>query len=595
MGINATASKIRILVGPDAIDFSEAIVSFVAGFDKRDRSGQCKVSGTLVLTALDNNLALLNPRLNYDIGGGINPRALWSRGQFIRIQSTDASGTLIDHRFSKLYILKEPLPPKSPQPQDARITLELGCELKLRDFAAPNPNPVLACDPEDPTLSHVGIEQSPSEVIRKLLVKAGVTGTWEGVIENYPFSYPVSNDSGSYLAVAGEVAFARFYSLVQKRSTAGNITAVDYRATADATPLLTVTIGEDEAEYEPVSGQETPCEALHCEGSTYDVTDTWQDVTFCKVFYAPGSNLVTRLTCTRDAQSATEILHEVTELEPRGLLAPDDFPGSDSLIFSRRTTNIKTYEANVCGNGKLLQEETIIVRPFRVAVSEFWSGLSTAQKANYAAFSPSIDTRTIVYYSYTEKEVIKEIESRTSRMLASVLPSVDPTTAGVIFQVPAASEIQTYREICPGQWEYTQASASPLVDVYPDAVPDSASVSEKIRLATTDPISTVSASGQNNPPATERRPQRYARNERQLEGVALFGSFAGANQQDRKRFVSIPWMVSNEQASAIAQHLGAELIGRRQGAQILLALTDVWLTNENPYPVIHVREAASGV
>jgi hypothetical protein len=175
-------------------------------------------------------------------------------------------------------------------------------------------------------------------------------------------------------------------------------------------------------------------------------------------------------------------------------------------------------------------------------------------------------------------------------MLASVLPSVDPTTAGVIFQVPAASEIQTYREICPGQWEYTQASASPLVDVYPDAVPDSASVSEKIRLATTDPISTVSASGQNNPPATERRPQRYARNERQLEGVALFGSFAGANQQDRKRFVSIPWMVSNEQASAIAQHLGAELIGRRQGAQILLALTDVWLTNENPYPVIHVRE-----
>ncbi|MBW4580675.1 MAG: LamG domain-containing protein [Tildeniella nuda ZEHNDER 1965/U140] len=588
--VNATAVKTRILVGPDEILFDEAFVTLAAGFDKRDRGGLAKISGTLVLTALDNNVALLNPRLNYDIGGGIIPRALWSRGQFFRVQVLNSSGAWIDHRFSELFILKEPLPPKSPQPQDARITLEVGCWLKLKDYAAPNPNPLLACDPEDPTLSNVGIVQSPGEVVRKLLVKAGVQGTWEGSIENYPFYYPVSNDSGSYLAVAGEVAYARFYSLVQKRSPAGNLTAVDYRADVNATPLLTVTIGEDEAEYMPVAGQETPCEEIRVQGSTYDITDTWQDTTVCKITYAPGSNLVTRITCTRDAQDATQILHEVEELEPRGLLAPDDSPGDDSLIFSRRTTNIKTYEVNVCGNGKLLQDETTIVRPFRVAASEFWSGLSTAQKANYAAFSPSIDTRTITYYHYTPKEVVDEIESRTSRMLASVLPDVNPLTAGVIFQVPAASEIQTYREIRPGQWEYTQAPAAPLIDVFPDAVPDTATVSEKIRLTTTNPISTVSGSGQNNPPAAERRPQRYGRNERQLDGVALFGSFAGSNQQDRRRFISIPWMISNEQASAIAQEIGEDLVGRRQGAQILLGLTDEWLTNENPYPVIHVRE-----
>lgn len=590
MGVNATAVKIRVLVGPTAIDFSETLVSFAAGFDKRDTSGIAKISGTLVLTALDNNLALLNPRLNYDIGGGVIPRALWSRGQFIRFQATNDSGVLIDHRFSKLYILKEPLPPKSPQPQDARITLELGCEWKLRDFAAPNPNPLLACDPEDPTLSNTGIVQSPGTVVQKLAVKAGMTGTWEGSIENYPFYYPVSNDSGSYVAVAGEVACSRFYSLVQKRSPAGNLTAVDYRPNVNATPLLTVTIGEDEAEYTPISGQETPCEEVRCTGSTYDITDTWQDTTVCKITYAPGSNKVTRITCTRDAQSATQILHEVEEQEPRGLLAPDDFPGDDTPIFSRRTTNIKTFEVNVCGNGKLLQDETIIVRPFRVAASEFWAGLSTAQKASYAAFSPSQDSRTVVYYHYTPKEVVDEIESRTSRMLASVLPDVDPTTAGVIFQVPAASEIQTYREVHPGQWEYTQAAAQPLIDVFPDSVPDTASVSEKIRLTTTDPISTVSGSGQNNPPAAERRPNRYARNERQLEGVAIFGTFAGANQQDRRRFISVPWMVSNEQANANAQQIGADLIGRRQGAQMLLGLTDVWLTNEYPYPIVHVRE-----
>lgn len=572
MSANATACKLRVLVGPSELDFSENIVSFVCGFDKRDRSGLLKISGNLVLGVTYNTSSLMNPRLNTSIDGVI-PQALWSRGQRIKVECTDSTGAWVTHPVGYLYILREPNCPSIDNP---KLTLQVGCILSLRDFAEPN---------DDKSGISTGVSTTRTDLIASLLSAAGVSN-WSGTVSSYPINYPISKLQGSYVQQAGEVAFAALRALKQART--GIIQAIDLAIDANESPLVVAAIGRDEIEYTPSEGAETPVEELTCCSTTYDVTDTWGVVAVCEYGKVPGSTKVIRITCTEDGQDENGIYHKVTVQEPLGLLLPNDYPGVETMALSSETIDREYYEAKE--GGKLLYTDRQVIQLFAVAVREFWNGLSDAQKASYFALTHSQAERTITTFQYSDKELLKERFSRTTNMLGAVLPDIDPLETPVSNRVPASSSYERYEEVTPGQWRYVSSSAEPLIDAFPDAISDDATTSEKIQLVTVDYTPSISNSGQNQPPAAERRPERYAKTEKPIEGKCQIGTYPGSNQQERSRTIEVPYCVSQEQLEQIARVEAARLLGARQGQRVKLPFLDEFIYSDEPLPIIHCRE-----
>ncbi len=595
MTANASASVLQILVGSDQQDWSDARMSFEAGVNQRDRSGLFKITGRLTLACINTAPESLNPRIN---------QARWCRGQIILVNEINSTGSYVRHRYGWLYILKEPCP---PSPKNPKLELEVGCILSLRDYREPS---------EDQSGIDLGTATTRTTAIGSLLAAAGIN-TWIGEVPLYPIAYPLPKERGSYVAQAGEIAYAGLKALQQLND--GTITAVDLRLPGiNATPLMVATVGRDEVQYTPQIGAETPVEELIATGVSVNAIDTWGEFENCDFEYAPGSAKIVRRSCFYQKADATTELYRTRTWEAKGLVLPQDYPGVETLVLSDTTTNTKTYEAAIdqqvvdysgqksLANGKLLQEQSQRVRPFAAAILSLWNSFTAAQKANYAAFFPAQDDLTTTNYLYECKDTLKGKQTRSLGLLGAVLTDLDITVSSPTGIVPTSSASETYQEDRPNIWTYLRSSGAPLVQVYPDAIQADDTIAQKIQLVTTSEPPSVSPT-QNQPPSTERRPDRYTRVEFFIEGRAKFGTFAGAQEQSRTRTMEVRYcsdvakVINNaarsctqtnqsEQLGQIAQTEGTLLIGRRQGQRVKLPVNDLWLSDTNPCAVVVCRE-----
>lgn len=595
MTANASASQLQILIGSDQQDWSEARMGLEVGVNQRDRSGLFKITGRLTLRNILTAPESMNPRIN---------QARWCRGQSLIVNEKNASGAYVRHRYGWLYILKEPAPSAI---KEAKLELEVGCILSLKDFAEPS---------EDESGISLGTSTTRTTAIGSLLTAAGIN-TWIGSVPLYPIAYPLPKERGSYVQQAGEIAYAGLKALHQLND--GTVTAVDLRIPGvNAAPLLTVTIGHDEVAYTPQLGAETPVEEMIATGTSVNAIDTWGEISDCSFGYAPGSAKVIRRSCFYQKADATTELYRTTTFEPKGMVLPQDYHGVETLIFSTETTNEKIYEdafnqqvTNFSGqksfaNGKLLEERSLTVRPFAAAIISLWNNLTAAQKLNYAAFFPAQASLDITAYQYECKDVLRGKTTNSKGLLGAILSDLDITIESPTSIVPSGSSSEFYREDRPNIWTYLRSSASPLVQAFPDAIEADDTIAEKIQLVTTSEPPSISPT-QNQPPATERRPDRYTRVEFFMRGTAQFGTFAGAQEQNRTRTIEVKYcsdiaqIIANNQRSCIqtnespqlaqiAQMEGQLLIGRRQGQRVKLPVSALWLSDTNPCAVIVCRE-----
>jgi hypothetical protein len=578
MSVNASSHKMRILIGADNQNWSRAYISFDANQDKRDRVGLIRTTGTLKLGMVNNPPESMNPRLN---------QSRWFRGQRVIIDLTDSSRAYVRHLFGCLYIIAEPQPPDPTTPE---ITLQLGCWLTLRDFAQPSDDVSGAnLNPVSPTPRHT--------IANNLLSAAGCPPLLD-LIPEHPIPYPVPKESGSYVALAGEVAYGGRMALYQNNQ--GEIRARSLDTTI-STPAITIRIGKDEIAYKPSEGSETPAEVVTCVGVGLDLTDNWgETIHDPEETYGDaaaisedsyGRALLRRVEAVDrvDATSETKI---ITVWEPAGVIVPGS--KDSGLVISDDSIEIKTYEPGP--EGRLLTIEKRTNQALGKAISEFYSQIQDSKKWKDGAYridgnNPIQAERTLTTYTYSATGVVEKITIETwepkGRYAADDYVELiakdgagnpqDPFPSGY-------SEIR-YEEIRPGTWKKTETDQVPPTNLkFKSGVTAAQRIARRTVLSGGTYKTSTSTSGQEQPPAAERRSPRYGQKEKPLKGKAKFQITPNANQEREHSPIEIKTATSETQLEQIAYTEGTLLIGRKQGQRIQLPVTDAILATTAPLP-----------
>ncbi|MBW4692196.1 MAG: hypothetical protein KME27_10565 [Lyngbya sp. HA4199-MV5] len=584
MTVNASACWLKILIGSDQQDWSQTLKSFDVSLPKRDRSGLLPITGTLTLTYWDYAPESMNPRLNAQ---------RWHRGQSVKVLASLDGVTYTPHPCGWLYILKEALP---PHPDTPDLVLQVGCLLALRDFAEPD---------NDKSGIVLGVATSRTDAIAPILAAAGIT-TWVGAVPAYPIAHPLPKIGGSYVQQAGKVAYAGQKALWQDNQ--GQIQALDLRLDPTATPVVDITIGPGGGEiiYQPSEGAETPVEELRCVGIDKIGIDTWRCLTSnpdeeyqSSVSGGTVSTTVLRRTTITDCQDGgSKYRQEVIE-ETAGVVYPVEEPGSLRLTFSSDSTTTYFYEPGP--TGRLLKILRVTLRPVAAAAAAWWANLTEEQRLSYDRFQPataSEETTTFTYQDYPnpqdgsvadqyafnyQTQVVAGQAIATKLPVAAIAPNEDLTVlADPLALNLAALVVEKSAKVRGYEWQKTTVTRSSFITANAEAAANFNSLLSKLALVTTDARTEVSAVGGQQPSAPERRPERYTEIEIQVKGRALFGTPAGSNEQKRFRTIEVEYMVSSEQADAIAQMEGALLIGRRQGQTILVPFDERFLNGFSP-------------
>ncbi|MEM9945396.1 MAG: hypothetical protein AAF810_04960 [Cyanobacteria bacterium P01_D01_bin.36] len=186
VSVNATARNISTIIGGE--DWSDYVINFTPIRGGLERDGIASVTGTIEIFYHPSNPSSLDPLLN---------SAIWKRSQTVRLKVADNSGTLIDHPFGFLYILKVPTLSSDGQ----LLTVEVGDWLALA-----NKREV----PGDSSGVALGTAIDFSVICQNYLEAAGIPtaninlgGAW-----GYTKALPAPKQGINALAMAGAIAYA---------------------------------------------------------------------------------------------------------------------------------------------------------------------------------------------------------------------------------------------------------------------------------------------------------------------------------------------------------------------------------------------------
>lgn len=569
MTANASAHKLRALIGEDEIEFREEIVSFEVGYSPRDQSGIIRTSGRLRLAVLRDPPAEMNPRKSAG-------RELWHKGQLIKVDTTriDDMSEYVRHPCGWLYILKEPMPPTLDEPY---LDIELGCILSLRSFA----------QPDDKVAKSSSI--SRDSAIGGCFTRAGVSATYTGGVSAYPISFELNKQGGGYVDLAGKIAFGGISVLYQNNQ--GEIVAVTASTRLKPVAEIDLDIGHDEIDYRPSEGGETPCEKITYTGTVTRNKQNEETIITISEEFAPGKVIdptasgviVIRRTITTETVTpfTRERIEDVTA--PLGLVAPIAFPKSFTMGLESYTKTTHTYEQS--DRGRLLTIQTTEQKLYPAAMPDFFkrqSGTNREILKGVTIYSKN----QLKEHVYTEKDIIESTRILTQEPIGAVVPNENHTDGAVLIY----SEIvyESWEESRKREWWHRTITNRPIIKVQPGITIDTTDTDERVAIKTALITATnnleISNSGQTQPPACERRPQTSTYEEVQLEGIARFGTYPGSDQQERERTFNLDvGCVSVAQLTELAQIEGALLMGRRLGQQIQIPLVDELI--ENPQPL----------
>ncbi|MEM1427129.1 MAG: hypothetical protein AAGF75_11325, partial [Cyanobacteria bacterium P01_H01_bin.130] len=350
----------RLSVAIGGKDFSPGVGLCQLTQDKQTSGGYVTVRGALEIgdwLGLDESL---DPQLNL---------VRWQVGQTVEILVADSQGTLQPLPFGTLYILGA-----MPRADYRSLELEIGDWLALEEWrSTESPN-------EDiPEAGAVAVQRVPRQSLMVELL-GRVEMNFAGAIAGDWVGDRIEDLQGGFIELAGAIAFgAESPGMLWANGKTGRLTTID---PAPVAPWLQVTLGQDEALYEPQSA-EFPVEIYTCTADGYG--DASGEFTAgepgCVVRSLLDSTVDETATYCVDVASRTVSEFYVLD-EPEIALNPD---GGSGLVRSveRRTT--KFYEApdSVTGD-RLALVRSRVLRP-RIAV---FSEASEEQGISLAGGAP---------------------------------------------------------------------------------------------------------------------------------------------------------------------------------------------------------------
>lgn len=236
---NATARLSSTIIGGQ--NWSDFVVNFAPIRGGLEADGVTTITATLEIGSHSDNPSSLDPLLN---------AALWKRGQTVRLEIANDSGTLIDHPFGYLFILRVP----TLSADGTLLSVEVGDYL-----AFANKREV----PGDASGVTLGTAVDLSVICQNYLEAAGIPtanialgGPW-----GYTKALPIPKDNVNAIAMAGRIAYASDFRVLYQ-DTLGIVRAHQVTVTP-GTPELSFNMDNAELpaewferEFEPATASE---------------------------------------------------------------------------------------------------------------------------------------------------------------------------------------------------------------------------------------------------------------------------------------------------------------------------------------------------
>lgn len=599
MSANQSARNVRLLIG--GVDFTPCLISFQGSDSHLDQSGLITFTGQILLgKALD---------FNYSLDDRKNPGA-FCRGTPVTLDIADTSGSLTRHPRGTLRILTPKYDTEKQQ-----LTLEVADLITLLNFKEPTDPDKADNKKED--------NQDADKVITKLLKEAGINNI-SGYLPETFYNYPL-NLSGSYLQSVGKILYANNRVGWIDNQERFRISIVNIEA---GQSIVSLAVGKNEIWYRRLGGAESPCEQVKAVGTEIVTREIELDNTVITEQYGSpsiidpslsGLIVINRTKETQKWQEDQGIFTITSETEkPWGLIVPKVFwdkvqsPPVLQLFLGEIRIEESKFERAEDG-GKLKEKVTT----FYTDKSQYLAEIEEA-RPNFiiGGFLGLVKTKIITEtFIYTDKEVLKTRITETQELAVIVLNGSNENWDDWIkipeFFVTSEYKSEEWKQIDNYTWQYETYTLKPLVKTEGGANAEydenaDKRYKQKTGLVYASAEKRRSNSGQENPPAAERRPTSTRVEENPIKYTAYFNDPCSGNFKERERTFTVeflagikaPWASfsignrtqANKQLEAIAKREGRLLRGRWQGQEMAGAIPDSLLGCYQPLFGVNVTE-----
>ncbi|WP_375491091.1 hypothetical protein [uncultured Nostoc sp.] len=604
MTVNQSARNVRLLIG--GTDYTPCLISFQGSDSHLDQSGLISFTGQILLGKALGFTQSLDDRKS--------PGA-FCRGKPVTLDIADTNGSLTRHPRGALRLLTPKYDVEKQQ-----LTLEVGDLITLLNFKEPT-------DPDKADNKPSG-SQSATDVINKLLFEAGIDSS-VSIFPDALYNYPL-NLSGSYLQSVGKLLYANNRIGWIDNQERFRVSVVDVESTQS---LVSLVVGKSELWYRRLGGAESPCEKVKAVGTqmvtreieldSETVTEQYGSPAILDPTYT-GLIVINRVTEIQkwDGDEGKFTITSNTE-KPWGLIVPkvfwDKFAPSGQnppQLFQSFLGESKIEESDfedVSAGGKLIQKITI----FNTDKSQYLAEIQEVRPDFIVGnFLGLVNTKQVSEtYTYSPKEVILNKITQTQELAVIVLNGSNENWNEweTIPEYLTISEYkyEEWKQIDKYTWQYETYTLKPLIKTeggaaieYPDDV--NQRTKQKLGLTWDSSEKRRSNSGQETPPAAERRPTSTRIEENPITYTALFQDPCSGNFKQRERTYNVEFLAgitvpdekffissdssANKQLEALAKREGRLLRGRWQGQEMAGAIPNSLLKAYSPLFGVNVVE-----
>ena len=566
MGVNLSGRKLRVLIGADSQDWSPCAGRFVPG---RESLGE---DGTLATTA---TLEILKNHLNPEsIDPDLNP-ARWRPGQLVKVQVTNGSGVFVDHPLGHLYILTEP----AYDDEAEILPLDLGDWLAWGDTTEPA---------DDVSAVVLGTAEDTSVIAQRYLEAAGIPsasinlgGPW-----GYSVALPQTKPTGSYVAKAGELAYASGFRVVYQDKV-GIVRSQVVSTTAKATPDLTLNLFTENLRFDRLSDPQEPFEVIRVAGTGETV--------------AAVSSPVTDTQSDTDTETYT---YEAYELQRGQIITRGTTIPVDANRHASRTSRFRFKQAGeqVFESGgsaiKVTVDDTTEVLYYQASPDaadgefpyRFFRSFKYIEKAkglidggDSAIVERTREVETVLTFD-NDGRVAKSVEREWARE-----KEFDPTSNLPIQWRQIRETTKEFTKKGTGLYAYRGIEKVARITFDQNAGTRGGNKWQLVQNRPAD-IKPAKARGENDPPAVDEWEGPFTTAQEIYEGEVTWQHRGGATGRTRTRTFQLPQGLAFSDAlcAEIAAILRDLLAGRKRGRLIQIALSDALLALDTPLVQIAV-------
>jgi hypothetical protein len=592
MAVNKSARPIKLTI--NGKDYTPGLKDIRSWEDSAvGQSGHINNTCSLTLIKVDGLPGNLNPKDNTDFALG-NP---------IVIEQARSNGVFVRHPRGALRVLKATLA------EDGRsLTIQAGDQITLLDYRQSTDSRKITNEPGQTT--------SSSAIVAQLVSAAGISAIADDG-NGFGINYPV-DVKGSYLKTASDLLYSANNLAWIDRDEVYRIKPVNL-STAAFSPIAEIQIGGDggdEIWYKPLGDSEGPREEIKANGVAKvckptpsgilreESRDELGPASSLGPQYGGGNIVLARYYLREEWDEASAVRYNFNlNWLPLGLALPDSTnPFKARLFPAEQIEHWRYYETTK--QGKILRDVTRIRYMAGKILAEVFAALKAANiNPAIAETDLIIAQEEVVTYEYDHKERPKRKVTQTWETIAAILEglgekwatnTLDPTDRRLSSEL-----VETWEELRPEEWEYTPAEYNVYARQYADSVKATTTLDTKLGKCFVSRKSQDSNSGQQTPPAPERKLPKATFEDRQVESVARFQQF-GNQFQERSRNFNVPFLpglseggsggAAKAVCAAIADREGKILVGKYHGASLALAVEDWLLDNWEPLLPVAVVE-----